>query len=45
MDAAIDEQLGPEQFVTAQMMRPDMATGRLRWVNAAHPRRCWRRAR
>jgi hypothetical protein len=36
MDAAIDQQFGPEQFVTAQMMRLDIATGRLQWVNAGH---------
>jgi serine phosphatase RsbU (regulator of sigma subunit) len=37
MDAAIGGQFGPEQFVTAQMMRLDIATGRLQWVNAGHP--------
>jgi serine phosphatase RsbU (regulator of sigma subunit) len=37
MDAAIDEQFGPDQFVTAQMMRLDIATGHLQWVNAGHP--------
>jgi serine phosphatase RsbU (regulator of sigma subunit) len=37
MDAAIDQQFGPDQFVTAQMMRLDIATGRLQWVNAGHP--------
>jgi Stage II sporulation protein E (SpoIIE) len=37
MDAAVDEQFGPDQFVTAQMMRLDIATGRLQWVNAGHP--------
>jgi hypothetical protein len=37
MDAAIDKQFGPDQFVTAQMMRLDIATGRLQWVNAGHP--------
>lgn len=37
MDAAIDAQFGPEQFVTAQMMRMDVGTGRLQWVNAGHP--------
>lgn len=37
MDAAIDKQFGPEQFVTAQMMRLDIATGQLQWVNAGHP--------
>ncbi|MBQ0868079.1 PP2C family protein-serine/threonine phosphatase [Streptomyces sp. RK75] len=37
MDTAIDQQFGPDQFVTAQMMRLDVATGRLEWVNAGHP--------
>lgn len=37
MDEAIDAQFGPDQFVTAQMMRLDISTGRLQWVNAGHP--------
>ncbi|MEU0369641.1 PP2C family protein-serine/threonine phosphatase [Streptomyces sp. NPDC006283] len=37
MDRAIAEQFGPEHFVTAQMMRLDIATGHLQWVNAGHP--------
>ena len=37
MDTAIDTQFGPDQFVTAQMMRLDLATGELQWVNAGHP--------
>jgi hypothetical protein len=37
MDAAVDQQFGPDQFVTAQMVRLDIATGRLQWVNAGHP--------
>ncbi|MFF7632927.1 PP2C family protein-serine/threonine phosphatase [Kitasatospora sp. NPDC008050] len=37
MDTAIDKQFGPDQFVTAQMMRLDIGTGRLQWVNAGHP--------
>jgi serine phosphatase RsbU (regulator of sigma subunit) len=37
MDRAIDEQFGPDQFVTAQMMQLNVATGRLDWVNAGHP--------
>ncbi|MFJ9843316.1 PP2C family protein-serine/threonine phosphatase [Kitasatospora sp. NPDC101155] len=37
MDRAIAEQFGPEHFVTAQMMRLNIATGRLQWVNAGHP--------
>ncbi|AJT65997.1 PP2C family protein-serine/threonine phosphatase [Streptomyces chattanoogensis] len=37
MDQAIAEQFGPEHFVTAQMMRLNIATGHLQWVNAGHP--------
>jgi hypothetical protein len=37
MDRVIAEQFGPEHFVTAQMMRLDVATGHLQWVNAGHP--------
>jgi stage II sporulation SpoE-like protein len=37
MDRAIDEQFGPDQFVTAQMMRMNVGTGHLKWVNAGHP--------
>ncbi|MEV0386742.1 PP2C family protein-serine/threonine phosphatase [Nonomuraea sp. NPDC050643] len=37
MDAAIDEQFGPDQFVTAQMARLDIGSGCLEWVNAGHP--------
>lgn len=37
MDRAIAEQFGPEHFVTAQMMRLNIATGHLQWVNAGHP--------
>lgn len=37
MDSAIDEQFGPDHFVTAQMMRLDIGTGHLQWVNAGHP--------
>lgn len=37
MDTAIDEQFGPDHFVTAQMMRLNIGTGRLEWVNAGHP--------
>lgn len=37
MDRAIEQQFGPDQFVTAQMSRLDIATGRLEWVNAGHP--------
>ncbi|MGW7687447.1 PP2C family protein-serine/threonine phosphatase [Streptomyces asiaticus] len=37
MDTAINEQFGPDHFVTAQMMRLDIGTGHLQWVNAGHP--------
>lgn len=37
MDAAIDRQFGPDHFVTAQMARLDVRSGRLQWVNAGHP--------
>ncbi|MCC3653296.1 serine/threonine-protein phosphatase [Streptomyces sp. S07_1.15] len=37
MDQAIAEQFGTEHFVTAQMMRLDITTGHLQWVNAGHP--------
>lgn len=37
MDRAIDAQFGPDQFVTAQMLRLNVETGELQWVNAGHP--------
>ncbi|MFF7648989.1 PP2C family protein-serine/threonine phosphatase [Streptomyces sp. NPDC007983] len=37
MDTAINEQFGPDHFVTAQMMRLNIGTGHLQWVNAGHP--------
>jgi serine phosphatase RsbU (regulator of sigma subunit) len=37
MDTAINEQFGPDQFVTAQMVRLDIESGHLEWVNAGHP--------
>ncbi|MFC5801249.1 PP2C family protein-serine/threonine phosphatase [Streptomyces formicae] len=37
MDRAVAEQFGPEHFVTAQMMRLNITTGHLQWVNAGHP--------
>ncbi|GHE70190.1 PP2C family protein-serine/threonine phosphatase [Streptomyces capitiformicae] len=37
MDRAIAEQFGPDHFVTAQMMRLNIKTGHLQWVNAGHP--------
>ena len=38
MDAVVAEQFGQERFVTGQLARLDLGTGRLRWVNAGHPR-------
>ncbi|GAA4341178.1 PP2C family protein-serine/threonine phosphatase [Streptomyces venetus] len=37
MDQSIDGTFGLEQFVTAQMMRLNVSTGYLQWVNAGHP--------
>lgn len=37
MDRAVNDQFGPDHFVTAQILRLDIATGRLQWVNAGHP--------
>jgi serine phosphatase RsbU (regulator of sigma subunit) len=37
MDQAVAEQFGPDHFVTAQMMRLNITTGQLHWVNAGHP--------
>ncbi len=37
MDKVIAEQFGPEHFVTAQMMRLNISTGYMQWVNAGHP--------
>ncbi|MFI5634140.1 PP2C family protein-serine/threonine phosphatase [Streptomyces sp. NPDC051664] len=37
MDKAINEQFGPDHFVTAQMMSLNIETGRMQWVNAGHP--------
>jgi hypothetical protein len=38
MDAVVATQFGPERFVTGQLVRLDLANGRLIWVNAGHPR-------
>lgn len=38
MDLVVAEQFGTEKFVTGQLVRLDLATGRLTWVNAGHPR-------
>jgi serine phosphatase RsbU (regulator of sigma subunit) len=37
MDAVVEKQFGAEQFVTAQVMRLDITTGYLQWINAGHP--------
>ncbi|MFF1420868.1 PP2C family protein-serine/threonine phosphatase [Streptomyces sp. NPDC058280] len=37
MDQVVEEQFTPESFVTAQMMRLNIVSGRLDWVNAGHP--------
>lgn len=37
VEAALARQFGAERFVTAVLATLDLATGRLRWVNAGHP--------
>ena len=37
MDKAITGQFPDDRFLTAQMVRLDVGSGRLRWVNAGHP--------
>ncbi|MDQ1413497.1 MAG: hypothetical protein QOE07_2085 [Acidimicrobiaceae bacterium] len=37
MDRAITAQFAEDRFLTAQMVRLDVASGRMRWVNAGHP--------
>jgi serine phosphatase RsbU (regulator of sigma subunit) len=37
MDRAITAQFAEDRFLTAQMIRLDVGSGRLRWVNAGHP--------
>ena len=37
IDAAIATQFGESSFATAVLARLDLATGRLRWINAGHP--------
>jgi serine phosphatase RsbU (regulator of sigma subunit) len=37
LDQAIAQQFGPDHFLTAQMMRLNITTGNLKWVNAGHP--------
>ncbi len=38
MDEALADQFGEERFVTAQLATLDTDTGRMRWLNAGHPR-------
>ena len=38
MDTVVASQFGTERFVTGQLVRLDLETGRLTWVNAGHPR-------
>ncbi|MDP9075580.1 MAG: serine/threonine-protein phosphatase [Actinomycetota bacterium] len=37
MDRAVSAQFADDRFVTAQMVRLDVGSGRMRWVNAGHP--------
>jgi hypothetical protein len=37
VNAAIAGQFGASQFATAALVRLDLDTGRLRWINAGHP--------
>lgn len=37
MDRAITAQFAQDRFLTAQMVRLDVGSGRMRWVNAGHP--------
>ncbi|HVL06962.1 MAG TPA: PP2C family protein-serine/threonine phosphatase [Acidimicrobiales bacterium] len=38
LDTVVAEQFGQERFVTGQLVRLDLASGQLTWVNAGHPR-------
>lgn len=38
MDSVVADQFGTEKFVTGQLVRLDLSTGVLTWVNAGHPR-------
>ena len=38
MDSVVADQFGTEKFVTGQLVRLDLSTGQLTWVNAGHPR-------
>ncbi len=37
MDRAVTAQFAQDRFLTAQMVRLDVISGRMRWVNAGHP--------
>ncbi len=37
IDAVVAAEFGPERFATAVLSRLDLASGKLRWVNAGHP--------
>ncbi|MDQ6613177.1 MAG: SpoIIE family protein phosphatase [Actinomycetota bacterium] len=37
MDRAVTAQFAQDRFLTAQMVRLDVGSGRMRWVNAGHP--------
>ena len=41
VDQAIATQFGGERFVTGQLAQRDCVTGRLQWLNAGIPCRCW----
>src|SRR4051794_33225289 len=38
MDEVVADQFGPERFVTGQLGRLSLQSGRLEWLNAGHPR-------
>ena len=38
MDEVVSTQFGPEKFVTGQLVRLELESGELTWVNAGHPR-------
>ena len=45
MDKVVADQFGAERFVTGQLVRLDLTTGALTWVNAGHPRPLlWRKS-
>jgi hypothetical protein len=38
IDEVVADQFGPERYVTGQLAQLDLGAGRLKWVNAGHPR-------